>query len=162
MTEEARAAADRFTLRPIGHVRGGRAEPIDDGWDAVTATIALTPEFGPEALAGLVGFSHVEVVFLFHRVAESAIVADARHPRGRTDWPKVGIFAQRGKDRPNRLGVTICRLLAVEGTTLTVAGLDAIDGAPVLDVKPCMRGFLPREEVREPDWARELMAGYWL
>ena len=57
--------------------------------------------------------------------------------------------------------MTICRLLAVEGTTLTVAGLDAIDGTPVLDIKPCMSGFLPREEVREPVWARELMAGYW-
>ena len=141
--------------------RGGRAEPIDDGWDAVSAEIELTRNFGPQALAGLDGFSHVEVVFLFDCVAESAIVAGARHPRGRTDWPKVGIFAQCGKDRPNRLGVTVCRLLAVDGTTLMVAGLDAIDGTPVLDVKPCMRGFLPRGDVREPDWARELMAGYW-
>ena len=161
MTNEAQAAADVFTLRPIGFVRGGRAEPIDDGWDAVTATIALTPEFGPEALAGLDGFSHVEVVFLFHRVAERAVVTGARHPRGRADWPKVGIFAQRGKDRPNRLGVTVCKLLGINGTTLNVAGLDAIDGTPILDIKPCMRGFLPRGDIREPDWARELMAGYW-
>lgn len=161
MTDNAAADARACALRPIGFVRGGRAEPIDDGWDAVTATIALAPEFGPEALAGLDGFSHVEVIFLFDRVAESAVVAGARHPRGRADWPKVGIFAQRGKDRPNRLGVTICRLLAVEGTTLRVAGLDAIDGTPVLDVKPFMRGFLPRGDVREPDWANELMAGYW-
>ena len=160
MTNES-AAGDAYALRPIGYVRGGRAEPIDDRWGAVTATIALTPEFGPEALAGREGFSHIEVVFLFHRVAESAVVAGARHPRGRTDWPKVGIFAQRGKDRPNRLGVTVCRLLAVEGTTLRVAGLDAIDGTPVLDIKPVMRGFLPRGEVREPQWARELMDGYW-
>lgn len=104
--------SEAIELRTIGYVRGGRAEPIDDGWDAVTAEIVLTPDFGAEALAGLDGFSHVEVVFLFNRVAESAVVAGARHPRGRTDWPKVGIFAQRGKDRPNRLGVTICRLLA--------------------------------------------------
>ncbi len=161
MTNEAQAAADVFTLRPIGFVRGGRAEPIDDGWDAVTATIALTPEFGPEALAGLDGFSHVEVVFLFHRVAERAVVTGARHPRGRADWPKVGIFAQRGKDRPNRLGVTVCKLLGINGTTINVAGLDAIDGTPILDIKPCMSGFLPRGDIREPDWARELMAGYW-
>jgi tRNA-Thr(GGU) m(6)t(6)A37 methyltransferase TsaA len=160
MTNES-AAAGAFTLRPIGFVRGGRAEPVDDGWDAVTAEIELTPGFGAEALAGLEGFSHIEVVFLFHRVAESAIVAGARRPRGRTDWPKVGIFAQRGKARPNRIGVTVCSLLAVEGTTLRVAGLDAIDDTPVLDLKPVMRGFLPRGEVREPDWARELMAGYW-
>ena len=153
--------AATFALRPIAHVRGGRAEPIDDGWDAVTAAIELAPEFGPEALAGLDGFSHVEVVFVFHRVAESAVVAGARHPRGRADWPKVGIFAQRGKDRPNRIGVTVCRLLGVEATTLRVAGLDAIDGTPVLDLKPVMHGFLPRGEVKEPDWARQLMAGYW-
>jgi len=160
MTNEP-AAAGAYALRAIGYVRGGRNEPVDDGWDAVTATIALIPAFGAQALAGLDGFSHVEVVFLFDRVAENAVVAGARHPRGRTDWPKVGIFAQRGKDRPNRLGVTICRLLAVEGTTLRVAGLDAIDGTPVLDLKPVMRGFLPRGEVSEPDWARELMVGYW-
>jgi tRNA-Thr(GGU) m(6)t(6)A37 methyltransferase TsaA len=160
MTDNA-ADPRAYALRPVGFVRGGRAEPTDDGWDAVTATIALNPEFGPEALAGLDGFSHVEIVFLFHHVAENAVVAGARHPRGRADWPKVGIFAQRGKDRPNRLGVTTCRLLAIEGTTLRLAGLDAIDGTPVLDLKPVMRGFLPRGEVREPDWARELMRGYW-
>jgi tRNA-Thr(GGU) m(6)t(6)A37 methyltransferase TsaA len=161
MTVTPKIAPELFPLRPIAHVRGGRAEPSDDGWDAVAATIALAPEFGPEALAGLDAFSHVEVVFLFHRVAESAVVAGARHPRGRADWPKVGIFAQRGKDRPNRLGVSVCRLVGVEGTTLRVAGLDAIDGTPVLDLKPVMRGFLPRGELREPAWASALMSGYW-
>ncbi|MFZ1962160.1 MAG: SAM-dependent methyltransferase [Roseiarcus sp.] len=153
--------SETIQLHPIGYVRGGRKEPIDDGWDEVVASIELAPGYGPEALAGLDGFSHVEVVFHFHRVAESAIVASARHPRGRADWPKVGVFAQRGKDRPNRIGVTICKLLGVEGTSLRVAGLDAIDGAPVLDVKPCMRGFLPRGEVREPAWAAEIMHRYW-
>ena len=73
----------------------------------------------------------------------------------------VGIFAQRGKDRPNRIGVTVCSLLGVDGLTLRVRGLDAIDGTPVLDIKPVMRGFLPRGEVREPEWAGELMKGYW-
>jgi tRNA-Thr(GGU) m(6)t(6)A37 methyltransferase TsaA len=160
MTDNA-ADTGAYALRPVGFVRGGRAEPIDDGWDAVAAEIELAPGFGPEALTGLESFSHIEVVFLFHRVAETAVVAGARHPRGRTDWPKLGIFAQRGKDRPNRLGVTVCRLLGVEGVRLRVAGLDAIDGTPVLDLKPVMRGFLPRGEVREPKWAAELMAGYW-
>ncbi len=148
-------------LRPVGHVRGGRAQPIDDAWDRVVASIEFAPEFGPESLAGLDGFSHVEVVFLFHLVADSAIVTSARHPRGRADWPKVGIFAQRGKDRPNRIGVTICKLLAVRGATIQVSGLDAVDGTPVIDIKPCMRGFLPREEVVEPAWASELMESYW-
>jgi tRNA (Thr-GGU) A37 N-methylase len=57
--------------------------------------------------------------------------------------------------------VTVCTLLSVEGTRVQVRGLDAIDGTPVLDLKPVMRGFAPRGEVREPSWATELMAGYW-
>ena len=73
----------------------------------------------------------------------------------------MGIFAQRAKGRPNRIGVTVCRLLAVEGLTLTVQALDAIDGTPVLDLKPYMAEFGPRGEIRQPAWSRELMAGYW-
>ena len=70
-------------------------------------------------------------------------------------------FAQRGKNRPNRLGLCTCRIVRVEGLALEVEGLDAIDGTPVLDIKPAMRGFLLREAVREPQWAAEIMAGYW-
>ena len=73
----------------------------------------------------------------------------------------VGIFAQRGKNRPNRIGLCTCRIIAVEGLAVEVEGLDAIDGTPVLDLKPAMRGFLPRGELREPAWATELMDGYW-
>ena len=75
--------------------------------------------------------------------------------------PLVGVFAQRGKDRPNRVGVTICRLLSVEDLSLEVLGLDAIDGTPVLDIKPCMRQFAARGEVRQPKWVDDLMSGYW-
>jgi tRNA (Thr-GGU) A37 N-methylase len=149
-------------LHPIGHVRGGRVEPIDDNWDPVEAEIALDPSrFAPDALAGLASFSHVEIVCHFDRVPETKIETGARHPRGRTDWPKIGIFAQRGKNRPNRIGVTVCRLLGTDGLTLKVRGLDAIDGTPVLDIKPVLTGFLPRGEVREPEWAKEIMREYW-
>ena len=118
-------------------------------------------QFAPDALAGLEDFSHVEIVFTFHKLDAAEIVSGARHPRGRTDWPKVGIFAQRGKVRPNRLGVTICRIIGVSGHVVEVEGLDAIDGTPVLDIKPVLRGFLPRGEIREPEWASEIMAQYW-
>jgi tRNA (Thr-GGU) A37 N-methylase len=149
-------------MRPIGRVRGGRAEAQDDSWEAVEAYIELDgTRFGPEALAGLAGFSHVEVVFHFDRMPDGEINTAARHPRGRSDWPLVGIFAQRGKGRPNRIGVTACRLLAVEGLALKVRGLDAIDGTPVLDIKPVMTGFLPRGEIRQPAWAGEIMKDYW-
>jgi len=151
-----------ITLRAIGHVRGGRAEAIDDDWGGVRSVIALDPDhFGPEALAGLADFSHLEVLFHFHRVPDEKIETGARHPRGRTDWPLVGIFAQRGKNRPNRLGLCTCRILSVTGLEVEVQGLDAIDGTPILDIKPVLKGFLVRGEVREPDWAGEIMADYW-
>jgi tRNA (Thr-GGU) A37 N-methylase len=151
-----------FTMTPVGRVSGGRADPIDDDWGPSRAFIDLdATRFDETALSGLDQFSHAEIVFVFDRVSDDEIVSGARHPRGRTDWPKIGIFAQRGKNRPNRIGVTVCRVVSVAGLRLEVEGLDAIDGTPVLDVKPVMSGFVPRGEVREPDWAREIMAGYW-
>src|SRR5579872_559835 len=153
---------EQIVLRAIGRVASARTEPIDDGWDSVETSVVLDPrQFAPDATAGLADFSHIEIVYHFDRVADGEIETGARHPRGRKDRPRVGILAQRGKGRPNRLGVTVCRLLSVDGLTLGVQGLDAIDGTPVLDVKPVMRGFLPRGEVREPEWARLLMDGYW-
>jgi tRNA (Thr-GGU) A37 N-methylase len=73
----------------------------------------------------------------------------------------VGILAQRGKNRPNRIGLTTCEIVGRNEASLRVRGLDAIDGTPVLDIKPVMREFLPRGEVRQPEWATELMRGYW-
>lgn len=151
-----------LAIVPIGHVRGGRAEPVDDAWDAVEAEIVLDPAvLAPDAALGLDAFSHVEVVFLFDRIDPATVERGARHPRGRADWPRVGILAQRGSPRPNRIGVTACRLLGVSGLVLRVGGLDAVDGTPVLDVKPWISGFAPRGGIREPAWAREIMAGYW-
>ncbi|UKK83585.1 SAM-dependent methyltransferase [Sphingopyxis sp. BSN-002] len=152
-----------FTLTPIGHVRGGRTDAIDDDWGASRATIALdAANFTPDALAGLADFSHAEVIFLFDKVPDEKIETGARHPRNRADWPLVGIFAQRGKNRPNRIGLTTCRIVAVDGLSVEVEGLDAIDGTPVLDIKPVMVEFLPRGDVRQPDWSHELMQGYWV
>lgn len=146
----------------MGQVRSPRREPVDDEWDSITSTVVLDPEqFTPDALRGLAEFSHVEVVYLFDRVDPGAVQTAARHPRDNPAWPKVGIFAQRAKGRPNRLGVSICRLLEVRDLAVTVHALDAIDGTPVLDLKPYMREFGPRGEVRQPTWSSELMAGYW-
>lgn len=151
-----------IVMHPIGVVRGGRTEAIDDDWGRSRARIELDPErFTADALAGLDAFSHAEVLFVFDRVGDDEIEYGARHPRGRKDWPKVGIFAQRGKNRPNRIGLCTCAIVAVDGLALEVAGLDAIDGTPVLDIKPAMQGFLPREVVREPAWAGEIMKEYW-
>lgn len=151
-----------MNVEPIGWVRSSRADAIDDDWDAVTATITLdVAQFTSDALAGLAEFSHIEVVFVFDRVEPADIESGARHPRGNVEWPRVGIFAQRAKMRPNRIGVSVCRLLEIDGLVLRVTGLDAIDGTPVLDIKPYMSEFGAWGEVRQPDWSHELMAGYW-
>lgn len=150
-----------FSMQPIGHVQGGRSAAVDDDWGGSRASIVLTGRFAADALAGLGDFSHVEVVFVFDRLPEAEITHAARRPRGNPDWPLVGIFAQRGRNRPNRIGVSVCRIVAVEGTTLEVEGLDAIDGTPVLDIKPVLRGFLPRGNIVEPEWATAIMADYW-
>jgi tRNA (Thr-GGU) A37 N-methylase len=151
-----------IVLNPIGYVRGGRAAATDDDWGKSRARIALEPDrFGPDALAGLSDFSHIEVVFFFHGVDAAKVETGARRPRGRAEWPLVGIFAQRGRTRPNRIGVSVCRVMGVSGLEIEVEGLDAIDGTPVLDIKPVLQGFLPRGVLREPDWAREIMQTYW-
>ena len=152
---------EHIEMQPIATVHGGRVEAIDDDWGSVGATIVLDDRFPVDALAGLDAFSHLDVIFVFDRVDPDAVTVGARRPRGNPDWPEVGIFAQRAKARPNRIGVTTCDLIGVDGRTITVRGLDAIDGTPVLDVKPYMLEFGPRGEVREPEWAVELMAQYW-
>lgn len=148
-------------LTPIGYVRSARVEPVDDGWDSVPARIELVEELSEDALLGLEAFSHLEIVYYFHKVDDAKIERGARHPRGNTAWPRVGIFAQRAKDRPNRLGLTLVELKQRQGRTLTVAGLDAVDGTPVLDIKPVMQEFLPRSPLRQPMWSSELMTNYW-
>ena len=151
-----------LTVQPIGRVAGGRAAIEDDEWGSVTARIELDLDVvDADATLGLDAFSHLEVVFVFDQVDPDGVCRGARHPRGREDWPLVGILGLRAKDRPNRIGLTTCEIRAVGPGWIDVAGLDAVDGTPVLDVKPHMGGFAPRGEVREPAWARELMAGYW-
>jgi len=150
-----------IVMQPVAVVRGGRVEAVDDDWGPVEATIELDERFPADALAGLEDFSHLDVVFVFDQVDPDAVNVGARRPRGNPDWPEVGIFAQRAKARPNRIGVTTCDLVSVDGRTVVVRGLDAIDGTPVLDLKPHVVEFGPRGEIREPAWMTELMQGYW-
>ncbi len=148
-------------MQPIGYVRSEVQREADDCWAGLVVAIELVAPFTVESLAGLTDFSHVEILFFLDRVAPERIHTGARHPRGCANWPAAGIFAQRGRERPNRIGLSVCRVVAVEGTRLLVAELDAIDGSPVLDIKPWMAEFGPRGEVRQPEWSRELMASYW-
>ena len=100
-------------VSPVAHVRGGRAAPEYDNWGAERAVIRLEETFPQDALFGLGAFSHAEIVFQFHLAPDAKIETGARRPRGNPDWPLVGILAQRGRNRPNRIGVTVCRIVSV-------------------------------------------------
>jgi tRNA-Thr(GGU) m(6)t(6)A37 methyltransferase TsaA len=148
-------------MEVIGVVRATRQTATDDFWGATQSEIVLADTLSEQALDGIEAFSHAEILFLFDRVDPNAVERGARHPRGNPAWPRVGILAQRAKNRPNRIGSTIVRVIGRHGRVLTVAELDAIDGTPVLDIKPVMREFLPRETTRQAPWSEELMAHYW-
>ncbi len=150
-----------ITLKPIGSVRNTRLGLDDDNWGSVLSEIRLDESLPKESLDGLEDFSHAEIIFYFDQVAGEEDFPMSRHPRGNKDWPQVGIFAQRNKDRPNHLGLTIVRIVKREGRSLFVKGMDAVDGTPVLDIKPVFAEFLPREAIRQPEWSHELMKDYW-
>jgi tRNA (adenine37-N6)-methyltransferase len=159
---EADLAVESYTVRPIGVVRSSIDKPADDCWGGLVSVIELDPgQFTADSTQGLADFSHVEIVFVFNRVEPGKVFKGSRHPRDRADFPKTGIFAQRAKDRPNRIGVTTCKIESVDGLRVSVRELDAIDGTPVLDLKPYIPEFGPREQVRQPAWSREVMASYF-
>ena len=151
----------KIELTPIGYVKSTRTEILDDNWGNVISEIVLSEELNAECLMGIESFSHIEVVFYFDQVKDSEINYTARHPRNNNDWPLVGIFAQRGKNRPNKIGLCIAKLIECKGNKLIVQGLDAIDNTPVLDIKPVMNEFLPSEKIIQPEWSKELMKNYW-
>lgn len=147
-------------LKPIATVRNLRTEIKDDYWGNLISEITLLPEIPEEAFAGIEQFSHLEIIYQFNQVDENTIVYSGR-PRGNPDYPLTGIFAQRKKDRPNRIGLCTVQLISHEGRTIRVKLLDAIDGSPVIDIKPVMREFEPQGEIRQPEWAGDLMQDYW-
>lgn len=150
-----------INLIPIGHVKTTRSGMQDDYWGNITSEIIISDRFPEECLNGIEAFSHLEIIFYFDKANEAEIVEGASHPRGNKDWPSVGIFAQRKKDRPNHLGLTIVKLISHKGRTLIVKGLDADNDTPILDIKPVAKEFLPGEEIAQPAWMSELMKDYW-
>lgn len=150
-----------FSIIPIAKVNNNRKAIEDDNWGSVISTIELAENMSESSLEGINEFSHLEIIFYFDKVADDDIQFEARHPRNSKEYPKVGIFAQRGKNRPNKLGVTIVELLESNNKRLVVKGLDAIDGTPIIDIKPVMKEFLPKGEVKQPNWSTSLMDRYW-
>ncbi len=147
-------------LQPIGRVVSPATDAVDSEWGRVVSTIELRPEFA-DGLRGLESFSHAVVVFLMHEATFDPARHLTRHPQDRPDMPRLGIFAQRARHRPNPIGVTTVRVESVADGRVTVRGLDAIDGTPVLDLKPHVGLFDAPSDRVEPEWVSRVMAGYF-
>ena len=147
-------------LEAIATVKNSRKEIKDDDWEDIVSEIILDLSLSEECFRGIEAFSHLEIVYYFHKVNKTKINYDSRYPRNDKNLEKVGIFAQRGKNRPNQIGLTIVKFVKKEGRTLFVRGLDAIDGSPVLDIKPVIKEFLPMESIKQPAWVSKLMQEY--
>lgn len=147
-------------IEPIGVVRSPVSEAVDENWGQVVSEIHLSEDFAP-GLTGIGEFSHVLVLFLMHEATFDEARHLIRRQRDREDMPLTGIFAQRARHRPNPIGVTAVRLLEVHGNVLRVQGLDAIDGTPVLDIKPYLPAFDRVESPTVPEWVNRLMEGYF-
>jgi len=149
-----------ITLTPIATVINSRTTPTDDFWEDVISEIELAAHIPAEAFTNISDFSHLEIIYYFDKVNPADIVFSGR-PRGNPDYPVAGIFGQRKKDRPNTLGLCTVELIAADGRRLKVKYLDAINGTPILDIKPVFREFQPQSPVRQPDWVDALMKNYW-
>jgi tRNA-Thr(GGU) m(6)t(6)A37 methyltransferase TsaA len=150
-----------FELEPIGYVSNNRLDLSDDAWGDVVSVITLRDDLPPDLLMGLDGFSHVEVVFIFHQIDSKKELPAARHPRNNPKYPKVGLLAQRSAYHPNPIGLTPVRILKIAGRELTVQGLDAVNGSPVLDLKPVFKEFQIIDP-KQPGWVSELLKDYWI
>jgi tRNA-Thr(GGU) m(6)t(6)A37 methyltransferase TsaA len=143
-------------MRPIGIVRNGVTEPRPEGWRELRSDIILREELSP-MLEGIDGYSHLIVVFAFHRVPEN-------ERRERVTWrdariPDQGVLATRSQLRPNPIGVAVVPLLKRRKNILRVEGLDAIDGTPILDIKPYYPNYDAVAGAGVPEWAKALEAG---
>lgn len=147
-------------LQPIAYVTNNRTEASDDHWGEVISEITLLPHIPEAAFDRITDFSQLEIIYYFDQVHPGDIVFSG-HPRGNSAYPKSGIYSQRRKDRPNRLGLCRVQLLEQQGRTLRVKYLDAIHGTPVLDIKPVFREFELQQTIKQPGWVAELMQQYW-
>ena len=150
---------EKIILTPIGTVKNSVKNRKDSSWGDDVSLIILDEQYAC-GLKGLEEFSHAVILFHLDQARYEKERHLQRRPQNRDDMPLVGIFSQRGKDRPNRIGMTSVEIVSVEEGTLAVKGLDAIDGTPVLDIKPYYPAY-DKKDASVPEWVDRLMAHYF-
>ena len=147
-------------FEPIGEVINAVFQKKDEGWGSDISEIVLGEKY-QKGLTGLADFSHIIVVFWLNEAHFDLEKHLLRRPQGRSELPLCGIFAQRAKDRPNPIGITAVKLLGVSGNVITVQGLDAVNGTPVLDIKPYFPQYDCRTDAKTADWTAVIMENYF-
>ena len=147
------SSAEQIILNPIGYVKTiAKGDEVKD--KSLISHIVLREELA-EGLSGISGFSHLFILFYLNQITSEQRKTLKVHPRGRADLPLTGVFAVRTMLRPNPIGLTLVELLSVDGNVLSVKGLDAYDGTPVLDIKPYDFWDMV-ENVKVPEWWKKL------
>ena len=148
-----------ITMNPIGYVRNNVQNKKDTSWGKDISEIKLNEEYYT-GLKGLDDFSHSIIIYYLDKAEFIRDKHLQRRPQNREDMPMVGIFSQRGKDRPNKIGMTSVQIISVNDESLVIKGLDAIDGTPVLDIKPYYPVY-DRKDAKVPQWVGRLMEHYF-
>jgi len=148
----------KITLKAIGKVRNSICKKKREGWESVISEVIVDPRY-EEGLEGIEDYSHLLILFWLSRtLSRDRGRAMKIHPRSRLDLPLVGVFLTRTQYRPNPIGLTLVQLLKKKKNILEVRGLDAMNGTPVLDIKPISpRTEFPRR-IRVPTWYYRLWA----
>jgi tRNA-Thr(GGU) m(6)t(6)A37 methyltransferase TsaA len=141
--------AEKIELKPIGFVKTKTIRKEVKKKSNIS-TIILRKGLA-KALEGIEDFSHFFIIFLMHETSKEKRKIMKVHPRGRKDLPLLGVFATRTSYRPNPIGLTLVELLKVKENTLTIRGLDAYDGTPILDIKPFDYWDMT-EDAKVPKW----------
>lgn len=144
-----------ISLKAIGRVRNSIGKMKREGWESVVSEIILDPQL-EEALAGVEDYSHLLILFWLSRVQKAGRGMKKIHPKARQDLPLVGIFATRTQYRPNPIGLTLVKLLGRRKNVLRVRGLDALNGTPVIDIKPITPRHEFPKDIRVPKWYDQL------
>jgi tRNA-Thr(GGU) m(6)t(6)A37 methyltransferase TsaA len=141
----------KINLTPIGFVRNAVTEPKGEDWQTITSEIIVNEDL-KEALSGIDEFSHIIVIYWMHRTSPAERSVMKVHPKRNQNLPLVGVFATRSPARPNPIGIATVKLLECRENVLKVIGLDAIDGTPVLDIKPHIPGADSPTAAKTPGW----------
>jgi len=147
-------------ISPVGVIKNDIHEAVDENWGKVVSEIHIDESL-THGLQGLEDWSHIVVIFQMHETQFNPDEHLLRRPRDESDMPELGIFAQRARHHPNMIGITAVRLVEIEGNILKVKGLDAIDGTPVLDIKPYAPVYDGVRDPMVPGWFIRLMQGYF-